>query len=458
MYIYTYKYIYLPFHPAFPHPSCTVSLLFWAGWGEEDGQEFWVGRNSWGTWWGEQGLFRIAMHHFNLGIELECSWATPSVSPASASQTRTRARNEDATRMLPGGMVVVADGPGGKVSKSGSKEKMQKTGDSHGKTVAKGPRGIYSVYPNVKKGAFHKYDEPCLRRPKAHKDSSAKTAVGKVAAAAQKVLQDATDLGDLKASLAEDYNDAQMLSKHPTKWDVRDIKGVNFATLDKNQHIPTYCGSCWAQSVTSALSDRINMKRNNSFPKTVLAAQALVNCVSANETNGCRGGDPTAANSWMQANPVPDITCQAYQSKDLSCDAMGICEDCTFKGVHMSSVCSAVASFPTARVESHGQLTGEAAMVAEIATRGPITCGMCVTEDFEAYAGGVFVDASGCTDQDHAISIAGYGVTADGQKFWVGRNSWGTYWGEHGWFRLARGVNNLGIEDFCDWAEPVVTW
>jgi cathepsin X len=65
------------------------------------------------------------------------------------------------------------------------------------------------------------------------------------------------------------------------------------------------------------------------------------------------------------------------------------------------------------------------------------------------------MDESGCTDQDHAISIAGYGVTEDGQKFWVGRNSWGTYWGEKGWFRLLRGVNNLGIESFCDWAEPV---
>lgn len=200
------------------------------------------------------------------------------------------------------------------------------------------------------------------------------------------------------------------------------------------------------------------MRRNNSFPKTVLAAQALVNCVTANETNGCRGGDPTAANSWMQENPVPDITCQAYQSKDLACDAMGICEDCTFKGMHMESVCSAVKVFPTARVAIHGQITGEAAMIAEIATRGPITCGMCVTEDFEAYAGGVFVDQSACVDQDHAISIAGYGVTKEGQKYWIGRNSWGTYWGEHGWFRLARGVNNMGIEDFCDWAEPAVTW
>ena len=223
-------------------------------------------------------------------------------------------------------------------------------------------------------------------------------------------------------------------------------------------HTHTHTGSCWAQAVTSALSDRINLRRNNSFPRTVVAAQALVNCVTANETNGCRGGDPTAANSWMQENAVPDITCQAYQAKDLACDALGICEDCTFKGMHMQSVCTAVTSFPSVRVASHGQLKGEAAMVKEIASRGPITCGVCVTPAFEAYASGVFVDDTGCTEEDHAISIAGYGVTEDGQKYWIGRNSWGTYWGEAGWFRLARGVNNLGVEQNCDWAEPAVTW
>jgi hypothetical protein len=76
----------------------------------------------------------------------------------------------------------------------------------------------------------------------------------------------------------------------------------------------------------------------------------------------------------MESNGVPDVTCQAYQSKDLACDAMGICEDCTFKGIHMESVCSAVPSFPSVRVGSHGQIKGEAAMVEEISTRG--TCGI----------------------------------------------------------------------------------
>jgi len=51
-----------------------------------------------------------------------------------------------------------------------------------------------------------------------------------------------------------------------------------------------------------------------------------------------------------------------------------------------------------------------------------------------------------------------YGQSESGEKFWIGRNSWGTYWGEHGWFRLARGINNLGIEDACDWAVPEQSW
>ena len=38
-------------------------------------------------------------------------------------------------------------------------------------------------------------------------------------------------------------------------------------------------------------------------------------------------------------------------------------------------------------------------MMAEIFARGPIACGLCVTEEFEAYKGGIFTDATGCKDQ-----------------------------------------------------------
>jgi len=38
------------------------------------------------------------------------------------------------------------------------------------------------------------------------------------------------------------------------------------------------------------------------------------------------------------------------------------------------------------------------------------------------------------------------------------RNSWGTHWGENGFFRVCRGVNNINIESDCAWATPKDTW
>jgi cathepsin X len=58
----------------------------------------------------------------------------------------------------------------------------------------------------------------------------------------------------------------------------------------------------------------------------------------------------------------------------------------------------------------------------------------------------------------HDISVVGFGVTDDGQKFWTVRNSWGTHWGENGTFRVCRGTNNISIESDCSWATPVDTW
>ena len=73
--------------------------------------------------------------------------------------------------------------------------------------------------------------------------------------------------------------------------------------------------------------------------------------------------------------------------------------------------------------------------------------------------GGVFTDTTNATDINHDISVVGYGEE-NGEKYWVIRNSWGTYWGENGFFRMARGRNSLGIEveGTCSWATPKDTW
>ncbi len=35
------------------------------------------------------------------------------------------------------------------------------------------------------------------------------------------------------------------------------------------------------------------------------------------------------------------------------------------------------------------------------------------------------------------------------------RNSWGTYWGEGGYFRILMGSDNLAIETNCDWGKSL---
>mgnify|MGYP002629217487 FL=1 len=96
-------------------------------------------------------------------------------------------------------------------------------------------------------------------------------------------------------------------------------------------------------------------------------------------------------------------------------------------------------------------------MMQEIYQRGPIACGIAVPDALEDYTGGVFNDTTGDMDIVHDVSIVGWGVD-NGVKYWTVRNSWGTHYGEDGFVRVIRGINNIAIESDCAWATPKDTW
>jgi len=242
------------------------------------------------------------------------------------------------------------------------------------------------------------------------------------------------------------------LATLPTNFDWRNVNGKSFASTTRNQHIPQYCGSCWAHGSTSALAARINIARGSNWPPAYLSVQHVIDCANA---GSCYGGDALPVYAYAATTGIPDETCNNYQAKNQNCNAFNTCGTC------MPGSCYQIptANYTHYKVSQYGRVSGEQNMMAEIFARGPISCGVAATDDLVNWgqvnkgANDVFAQ---CTSNqiDHIISIVGWGTDAVMGDYWAIMNSWGTAWAHHGWFKLQRGTNCLAIETDCSWGVP----
>jgi len=76
---------------------------------------------------------------------------------------------------------------------------------------------------------------------------------------------------------------------------------------------------------------------------------------------------------------------------------------------------------------------------------GSVTGAFTVYADFPTYKSGVYSHTTGGMLGGHAIKIMGWG-TESGEDYWLVANSWNDQWGDHGLFKIRRGVNECGIE------------
>jgi C1A family cysteine protease len=78
-----------------------------------------------------------------------------------------------------------------------------------------------------------------------------------------------------------------------------------------------------------------------------------------------------------------------------------------------------------------------------LSTSGPLSTCFTVYEDFYYYTGGIYTRTSNVVEGGHCVSVVGYD---DNGGCWICKNSWGTGWGDSGFFQIAYGQCGIDAE------------
>jgi len=212
----------------------------------------------------------------------------------------------------------------------------------------------------------------------------------------------------------------------PSKFDWRDDNGIDWTTPIKPQG---NCGSCVAFGTLASLEALLKIRTYKAHNKNVNLSEAhlfFCNNRQCNPDDPNSGWNINPACDYIKNNGVPDDNCYPYVDHNQPCNT---CQNWQSK-------------IDSTKIKSSSNTRNVNQMKNNIVNNGPQITGMAVYEDFWDYSQGVYEHVKGDLEGYHCVSVVGYD---DENNCWICKNSWGTGWGENGWFRIKYG--ECGIED-----------
>jgi C1A family cysteine protease len=206
-----------------------------------------------------------------------------------------------------------------------------------------------------------------------------------------------------------------------TKRNLQTYDPIDYSKWYKLPRDQGECGSCWAFTTASAVEGNQSKKLGQVI--NYLSPQQQVDCSTTN--SGCLGGSlRNAMNYALQ-----------YGLENES--------DYTYRGY--SQTCSYINTKPLTKISAwdyccnYSMYTSRYCnfdRIYNLLSKGPLSVSTDgSTYEFQLYSSGIFT--SSCYKVNHAVTLVGYGVATTGVKYYLVRNSWGTYWGENGYIRIA---------------------
>ncbi|CAO1330975.1 unnamed protein product [Diamesa serratosioi] len=223
-------------------------------------------------------------------------------------------------------------------------------------------------------------------------------------------------------SVSYEFDD-MMSTNIPDSIDWRTLGAV---TSVKNQ-LP--CGSCYAFAAIGALEGHLFIETGKLVS---LSVQEIIDCSNSYANIGCEGGTMVSVFQYVFDNGIASEEIYPYDAMENSCQLNDDTEK-IFTPYVTTLFLSSI---------------NEEQLKNIVATKGPISVGIEANEDFQHYESGVFYDPKWDKSRmNHGVLIVGYGTDVLTNKdYWIVKNSFGTEWGEEGYIKMSRNLdNNCGI-------------